>query len=45
MDFVAENFERVIVMAYGTILADGTVGGSVCTGRSIKGSQISRNHI
>lgn len=24
MDFVAENFERVIVMAYGTILADGT---------------------
>ena len=24
MDFVAENFERVIVMAHGTILADGT---------------------
>ena len=24
MDFVVENFERVIVMAYGTILADGT---------------------
>ena len=24
MDFVAENFERVIVMAHGAILADGT---------------------
>ena len=24
MDFVAEKFERVIVMAHGTILADGT---------------------
>ena len=23
MDFVAENFERVIVMAHGTVLADG----------------------
>lgn len=24
MDFVAENFERVIVMAHGQVLADGT---------------------
>lgn len=24
MDFVAENFERVIVMAHGKVLADGT---------------------
>lgn len=24
MDFVAENFERVIIMAHGQVLADGT---------------------
>ena len=34
MDFVAENFERVIIMAHGQVLADGTRKRSVRAGRS-----------
>ena len=34
MDFVAENFERVIIMAHGQVLADGTAKESVRAGRS-----------
>ena len=45
MDFVAENFERVIIMAHGQVLADGTAKGVFAQEESLKKARLKKPYV
>ena len=45
MDFVAENFERVIIMAHGQVLADGTAKGVFAQEEALKKARLQKPYV
>ena len=45
MDFVAENFERVIIMAHGQVLADGTAKEVFAQEEALKKARLQKPYV
>ena len=45
MDFVAENFERVIIMAHGQVLADGTARDVFMKEEALKKARLQKPYV
>ena len=45
MDFVAENFERVIIMAHGRMLADGTAKEVFAQEEALKKARLQKPYV